>query len=106
MTILLLASSPLGSVRPSQQRSRLPMPRRAGRCGSSGVARQKRLSSGRSDMVAGDVRLTPGSLRVYGDEVQWEIPISTETDGRHGIVNQLYEAIVNGHRPFADGRWG
>jgi phthalate 4,5-cis-dihydrodiol dehydrogenase len=54
----------------------------------------------------GDVRLTPGSLRVYGDEDQWEIPISTETDGRHGIVNQLYEAVVNGHRPVADGRWG
>jgi phthalate 4,5-cis-dihydrodiol dehydrogenase len=54
----------------------------------------------------GDIRLTPGSLCVYGDEDQWEIPISTETDGRHGIVNQLYEAVVNGHRPFADGRWG
>jgi predicted dehydrogenase len=54
----------------------------------------------------GDVRLTPGSLRVYGDEDQWEIPISTETDGRHGIVNQLYEAVVNGRQPFADGRWG
>ena len=50
--------------------------------------------------------LTPGSLRVYGDEDQRDIPISTETDGRHGIVNQLYEAVVNGRRPFADGRWG
>jgi phthalate 4,5-cis-dihydrodiol dehydrogenase len=54
----------------------------------------------------GDVQLTPGSLRVYGDEDQRDIPISIETDGRHGIVNQLYEAVVNGRRPFADGRWG
>jgi len=54
----------------------------------------------------GDVRLTPGGLRIYGDEDTWEVPISTETDGRHGIVNQLYEAVVNGHQPFADGRWG
>jgi phthalate 4,5-cis-dihydrodiol dehydrogenase len=54
----------------------------------------------------GDVRLTPGGLRIYGDEDTWEIPISPETDGRHGIVDQLYEAVVNGHRPFADGRWG
>ena len=54
----------------------------------------------------GDVRLTPGSLRVYSDEDTWEIPISTETDGRHGIVQQLYEAVVNGRRPCADGRWG
>jgi phthalate 4,5-cis-dihydrodiol dehydrogenase len=54
----------------------------------------------------GDVRLVPGGLRIYGDEGTWDIPISTDTDGRHGIVNHVYEAVVNGHRPFADGRWG
>jgi phthalate 4,5-cis-dihydrodiol dehydrogenase len=54
----------------------------------------------------GDVRLTPGGLRVYSDEDTWEIPISTETDGRHGIVSQMYEAVVNGRRPSADGPWG
>ena len=36
----------------------------------------------------GDVRLTPGGLRIYGDEDTRDIPISTETDGRHGIVDQ------------------
>ena len=54
----------------------------------------------------GDVRLTPGGLVIYGDEDTREIPISRETDGRHGIVNQLYEAVVNGRRPWADGAWG
>jgi phthalate 4,5-cis-dihydrodiol dehydrogenase len=54
----------------------------------------------------GDVRLTPGGLRVYSDEDTWDIPISTETDGRHGIVNQMYEAVVSGRRPSADGLWG
>jgi phthalate 4,5-cis-dihydrodiol dehydrogenase len=54
----------------------------------------------------GDVRLTPDGLRIYSDENTWEIPISTETDGRHGIVNQLYEAVVDGRRPWADGPWG
>jgi phthalate 4,5-cis-dihydrodiol dehydrogenase len=54
----------------------------------------------------GDVRLTPSGLRVYGDEDTWEIPVNTERDGRHGIVDQLYEAIVNGRRPPADGHWG
>jgi phthalate 4,5-cis-dihydrodiol dehydrogenase len=54
----------------------------------------------------GDVRLTPGGLRVYSNEDTWDIPISTETDGRHGIVNQMYEAVVNGRRPSADGLWG
>jgi phthalate 4,5-cis-dihydrodiol dehydrogenase len=54
----------------------------------------------------GDVRLTPGGLLIYGDEDKREIPISRETDGRHGIVNQMYEAVVNGRRPSADGPWG
>jgi phthalate 4,5-cis-dihydrodiol dehydrogenase len=54
----------------------------------------------------GDVRLTPGGLRIYSDEETWEIPVSTETDGRHGIVDQLYEAVVNGRQPSADGAWG
>ncbi len=54
----------------------------------------------------GDVRLTPGGLVIYGDEDKREIPISRETDGRHGIVTQMYEAVVNGRRPWADGRWG
>jgi phthalate 4,5-cis-dihydrodiol dehydrogenase len=54
----------------------------------------------------GDIRLTPSGLRVYSDEDTWEIPISTETDGRHGIVDQLYEAVVHGRRPSANGLWG
>src|SRR5215831_2409442 len=54
----------------------------------------------------GDVRLTPSGLRLYGDEDARDIPLSTAADGRHGIVNHLYEAVVHGRRPFADGRWG
>jgi hypothetical protein len=50
--------------------------------------------------------LTPGGLVIYGDEDRREIPISRETDGRHAIVDQMYEAVVNGHRPSADGPWG
>ena len=54
----------------------------------------------------GDVRLNPSGLCIYGNEDTRNIPISTETDGRHGIVDQLYEAVVNGRRPSADGLWG
>jgi phthalate 4,5-cis-dihydrodiol dehydrogenase len=54
----------------------------------------------------GDVRLTPSGVSIYGDEERRDIAISTETDGRHGIVDQLYEAVVNGRRPSADGPWG
>jgi phthalate 4,5-cis-dihydrodiol dehydrogenase len=54
----------------------------------------------------GDVRLTPSGLRIYDDEAIRDIPISTETDGRHGIIDQLYAAVVHGRRPPADGAWG
>jgi predicted dehydrogenase len=54
----------------------------------------------------GDVRLTPGGLCIYGDDETREVPVSTQTDGRHGIVDQLYEAVVNARRPSADGLWG
>jgi phthalate 4,5-cis-dihydrodiol dehydrogenase len=54
----------------------------------------------------GDVRLTPGGLCVYGDDDTWDIPLHTETDGRHGIVEQLYEAVLHGRQPSADGAWG
>jgi phthalate 4,5-cis-dihydrodiol dehydrogenase len=54
----------------------------------------------------GDVRLTPSGVCIYGDEETRNMPMSTETDGRHGIVDQLYEAVVNGRQPSADGLWG
>jgi phthalate 4,5-cis-dihydrodiol dehydrogenase len=54
----------------------------------------------------GDVRLTPGGLIIYDDEDRREVAVSPDTDGRHGIINQVYRAIVNDHRPAADGYWG
>jgi phthalate 4,5-cis-dihydrodiol dehydrogenase len=52
------------------------------------------------------VRLTPSGLRLYDDDSTRDIPVSTETDGRHSIVEQLYEAVVSGRQPSADGMWG
>ena len=54
----------------------------------------------------GDVRLTPGGLLIYGDDEKREIPVCTDTDGRHGIVEQLYAAVVHGRKPSTDGAWG
>ena len=30
----------------------------------------------------------------------------TDEDGRHGIVRQVYDALINDRRPLADGHWG
>ena len=54
----------------------------------------------------GDVRLTPNGLMVYGEEEKWEIPLPSIPDGRDGIIDEVYQAVVNGRRPSNDGHWG
>jgi len=54
----------------------------------------------------GDVRLTTNGLEVYGDEERWSIDVPVEQDGRHRIVQNLYDAAVHDKRPVNDGRWG
>lgn len=54
----------------------------------------------------GDVRLTPAGLMVYGEEEKREIPLPASPDGRDGIVDEVYRAVVHGHRPANDGNWG
>ena len=55
----------------------------------------------------GDVRLTPGGLRVYGDEEIREIPLGVKgQDGRDARLNSYYEALAHDRPLPADGRWG
>ena len=54
----------------------------------------------------GDVRLTPAGLVVYGDMEKQEIPLPDYPDGRDGIVDEVYQAVVQGRRPANDGHWG
>lgn len=55
---------------------------------------------------AGDVRLTPEGLVVYGDDARTEIPLVTYEDGRDGRLNTYYEAITADRPLPADGSWG
>ena len=54
----------------------------------------------------GDVRLTPAGLMVYGEDEKREIPLPASPDGRDCIVDEVYRAVVHGHRPANDGNWG
>ena len=54
----------------------------------------------------GDVRLTPDGLLVYGDEVKQEVSLVSDRDGRDGVIDQVYQAVVHGKRPANDGEWG
>jgi phthalate 4,5-cis-dihydrodiol dehydrogenase len=59
-------------------------------------------------VVTGDqaeVRITPNGIIYYGEDEVREIELDTEETGRDGLVQQLYDAIVNGVRPTHDGRW-
>ena len=54
----------------------------------------------------GDVRLTPIGLMVYGEDEKREITLPNTPDGRDGIIEEVYQAVVNGRRPANDGHWG
>jgi len=55
----------------------------------------------------GDVRMTPGGLRVYGDDEIYEIKLGVKgEDGRDGRINTFYDAIVRDRPLPADGAWG
>jgi phthalate 4,5-cis-dihydrodiol dehydrogenase len=54
----------------------------------------------------GDVRLTPNGLMVYGEDEKREITLPNTPDGRDGIIEEVYQAVVNDRRPANDGHWG
>jgi len=53
-----------------------------------------------------DVKLSSNGLMVYGDEKQWEIPMTGPEDGRDGRLNAFADAIETGRPLECDGRWG
>jgi len=53
-----------------------------------------------------EVRVTPTGIIVYGEDDVKELPLPVEVTGRDGLVEQLYDAVVNNVTPSHDGRWG
>ncbi|MFP6636846.1 MAG: gfo/Idh/MocA family oxidoreductase, partial [Dehalococcoidia bacterium] len=45
-------------------------------------------------------------LMVYGEDEKREITLPNTPDGRNGIIEEVYQAVVNGRRPANDGHWG
>ena len=54
----------------------------------------------------GDVRLTTKGLEVYGDEERWLIDVPVEQDGRHRIMQKIFDAAVHDNGRVNDGRLG
>lgn len=53
----------------------------------------------------GDIRQTPDGLQIYGDTVRWIVPLEPGVVGRDLMIQELYEAVVNGRSPLHSGRW-
>ena len=54
----------------------------------------------------GDMRQSPTGLLIYDDQGKREVEIHRGMDGRDVMIHQFYEAVVGGHPPPHDGRWG
>lgn len=54
----------------------------------------------------GDIRQTPGGLKIYGEVEQREMELPTGSRGREAEVEELYNAVVHNRPVFHDGRWG
>jgi len=53
-----------------------------------------------------DIRQSPDGLWVYTREGKTEIPIPKELTRGEAEFEEMYQVVVNGHRPVHDGRWG
>ena len=91
--------------------------KRARRFGGSGRAEQESRAQGRpsgwllggpfvASFDEGDVRFTTDGLTVYGQTEKYDIPMPTDLDGREGIIDEFYHAVLEGRSPVNDGRWG
>jgi predicted dehydrogenase len=54
----------------------------------------------------GDIRQTPDGLFIYGETEKREILLPAGSRGREAEVEELYDAVLNHHPVFHDGRWG
>lgn len=54
----------------------------------------------------GDLRLTATGVEVYGPDARRVIDLPVRTATRHGVIDELWAAIVDGVAPLHDGAWG
>ncbi len=54
----------------------------------------------------GDVRQSPRSLLIYGDDKKWAVPVAAGERGRAAELEELYQAVTQDRPIFHDGRWG
>jgi phthalate 4,5-cis-dihydrodiol dehydrogenase len=53
-----------------------------------------------------DLRPLPDGVMIYGDEERRLEPLPAPGIPRVEVIDELYEAVVNGRKPLHDGEWG
>ena len=54
----------------------------------------------------GDLRQSPDGLYLYGDDGKTEIDLAGEPSEQEALIDEFYQAVESGERPWHDGRWG
>jgi len=54
----------------------------------------------------GDLRLTANGVEVYGPHARRTVDLPLGAATRHGVVDELWAAVVEGQPPIHDGAWG
>jgi phthalate 4,5-cis-dihydrodiol dehydrogenase len=54
----------------------------------------------------GDLRLTANGVEVYGPLAKRTVDLPLEAATRHGVIDELWGAVVEGRPPLHDGAWG
>jgi len=54
----------------------------------------------------GDLRLTATGVEVYGPHARRTVDLPLEAATRHGVIDELWDAVVEGLAPIHDGAWG
>jgi phthalate 4,5-cis-dihydrodiol dehydrogenase len=54
----------------------------------------------------GDLRLTPTGVEVHGPETRRVIDVPVSGATRHGVIDELWGAVVEGRAPVHSGAWG
>lgn len=53
-----------------------------------------------------DLRLTARGVEIYGPDARRTVDLPVGAATRHGVINELWQAIVEGRPPVHDGAWG
>lgn len=54
----------------------------------------------------GDLRLTATGVEIHGPAARRTVELPLEGATRHGVIDELWDAVVEGQPPIHDGAWG